>query len=137
MPFADPDTRRAYKRRYFRENTRQQKLRAEACRRWRARWAQVIRENAYGPDWTCHYCGWTTPAEDRGAAHGLTTDHRVPLSRGGTDTPENRVTACVACNSRKGRRTYEEFVYGVLNWPRDAAMARVFEEWDAMLTETI
>ena len=135
MPYADPEDRRAYKRRYYAENAKQRKLRAAACRRWRARFATAYRERVYGPDWTCHYCGWTTPPEDRGPAHGLTVDHRLPVCRGGDDSPENTLVACVSCNSRKGRKTYEEYVYGVLNWPRDAVVKRAFEEWDAVLAE--
>jgi 5-methylcytosine-specific restriction endonuclease McrA len=38
----------------------------------------------------------------------LTVDHVVPISRGGEDTWENLVCACVECNNRKGDRTPEE-----------------------------
>lgn len=37
-----------------------------------------------------------------GIGRGL--DHIVPLSRGGTNTPENLQNLCVRCNSYKGRR---------------------------------
>jgi 5-methylcytosine-specific restriction endonuclease McrA len=47
----------------------------------------------------CQYCG----ATDR-----LTMDHVVPKSRGGPDTWENLVAACVPCNNRKGSRTPDE-----------------------------
>lgn len=47
----------------------------------------------------CQYCG----ATDR-----LTLDHVLPRSRGGRDTWENLVTACMPCNNRKGNRTPEE-----------------------------
>lgn len=40
-------------------------------------------------------------------------DHRVPLSRGGSNGPENLVVACASCNLRKGALTPEEFA-GVL-----------------------
>ena len=50
----------------------------------------------------CQYCG-----EKRSAAH-LTLDHIFPRSRGGDNSPINIVTACVACNTRKGNRTPEE-----------------------------
>ena len=43
----------------------------------------------------CLYCGdYLYDCE-------LTRDHVVPVSRGGTDTWENVVTACRLCNSRK------------------------------------
>ena len=50
----------------------------------------------------CQYCG-----ERRGAGE-LTLDHIFPRSRGGENSPVNIVTACLACNNRKGSRTPEE-----------------------------
>lgn len=50
----------------------------------------------------CQYCG-------RGDL-GLTVDHVMPISRGGEDTWENLVCACVKCNNRKGDRTPDEAV---------------------------
>ncbi|MFT4604993.1 MAG: 5-methylcytosine-specific restriction endonuclease McrA [Rhodothermales bacterium] len=47
----------------------------------------------------CQYCG----DKER-----LTIDHLIPKSRGGRDTWENLVTACVPCNNRKGSRTPDE-----------------------------
>ena len=48
---------------------------------------------------TCQYCG---------AREQLTLDHVMPVSRGGTSTWENVVTACSPCNSRKGSKTPAE-----------------------------
>ena len=48
----------------------------------------------------CQFCG-------RGDVP-LTVDHVYPISRGGEDTWENLVAACVECNNRKGDRTPEE-----------------------------
>jgi 5-methylcytosine-specific restriction endonuclease McrA len=48
----------------------------------------------------CQYCGRSDLS--------LTIDHVQPLSRGGEDTWENLVCACVQCNNRKGDRTPEE-----------------------------
>ena len=50
----------------------------------------------------CQYCG------QKRAAAELTLDHITPRSREGRSVPENLVTACVACNTRKGSRTPEE-----------------------------
>lgn len=36
-------------------------------------------------------------------------DHRIPLSRGGTDFAANLVPACRSCNSRKGTKTELEY----------------------------
>ena len=48
----------------------------------------------------CGYCGTGKPP--------LTIDHVIPKSRGGGDTWENLVAACIRCNNRKGSRTPEE-----------------------------
>jgi 5-methylcytosine-specific restriction endonuclease McrA len=48
----------------------------------------------------CQYCG-------RGDLP-LTVDHVIPISRGGEDTWENLVCACVSCNNRKSDRTPDE-----------------------------
>ncbi len=47
---------------------------------------------------TCQYCGQRFPT------HELTFDHVIPRSRGGKTTWTNVVTACAACNLRKGNR---------------------------------
>jgi 5-methylcytosine-specific restriction endonuclease McrA len=47
----------------------------------------------------CQYCG---------NRDSLTVDHVYPKSRGGPDTWENLVAACVPCNNRKGNRTPDE-----------------------------
>ena len=46
---------------------------------------------------TCQYCGQS--------GESLTLDHVIPRSRGGGDSWENIVSACVRCNVRKGSRT--------------------------------
>jgi len=50
----------------------------------------------------CQYCG------DKRNSSELTLDHILPRSRGGDNSPVNIVTACVACNNRKGSRTPDE-----------------------------
>jgi hypothetical protein len=70
----------------------------------------------------CYYCDCSLALEEDdvvvtpwGAIYvrpGLelpTTDHRLPVSRGGTDALENLVLACRSCNSAKGAKTVEEF----------------------------
>src|SRR3546814_12572342 len=47
---------------------------------------------------SCQYCGFRLATQD------LTFDHVIPRSRGGRTTWENVVTACGACNLRKGSR---------------------------------
>jgi 5-methylcytosine-specific restriction endonuclease McrA len=48
----------------------------------------------------CQFCGRSEVP--------LTVDHVLPVSRGGEDSWENLVCACVECNNRKGDRTPEE-----------------------------
>lgn len=57
----------------------------------------------------CRYCG-----DFKG---GLTLDHVMPVSRGGTDDLENLVTACKSCNSRKKTKTLDEWGVPLLEVP--------------------
>jgi len=66
---------------------------------------EVLRRDHY----TCQYCGST---------HNLTLDHVIPLSRGGSHTWDNVVTACERCNQRKGDRTPEEVGMVLRSKPR-------------------
>lgn len=59
--------------------------------------ARVLAEDNY----TCQYCG------QRGGK--LTIDHKMPVSRNGSDERDNLCTACHRCNCRKGAKTVEEF----------------------------
>jgi 5-methylcytosine-specific restriction endonuclease McrA len=63
--------------------------------------ARLSRREVFVRDgYTCQYCGV------RG--RDLTLDHVLPRHRGGRHTWENLVSACRACNHRKGGRTPEE-----------------------------
>ncbi|WP_448379732.1 HNH endonuclease [Gloeomargarita sp.] len=68
---------------------------------------------------TCQYCGYT--GED------LTLDHVIPKSRGGADSWENIVTACVRCNIKKGNRTPEEARLTLRQRPRRPHSSLHFE----------
>jgi len=71
----------------------------------------LSRKNVFRRDrYTCQYCG------ARGVE--LTLDHVTPRSRGGRTTWENLVTACKACNTKKGNRTPEEAGMRLLKRPR-------------------
>jgi len=48
----------------------------------------------------CQYCG--------SSSGSLTVDHIMPRSRGGEDSWENLVSACLRCNNRKGSHTPDE-----------------------------
>lgn len=68
---------------------------------------------------TCQYCGYS--------GDGLTLDHVVPRSRGGGDTWENMVTACVRCNVKKGNRTPREANMPLFSQPRKPHSSLYFE----------
>ena len=59
----------------------------------------------------CLYCG--KEYSDR----LLTRDHVVPVSRGGKDVWSNVVTACRACNHKKGNRLLDECGLSLLALP--------------------
>jgi len=59
----------------------------------------------------CQYCGRRFPKQD------LTIDHVLPRSRGGKDTWDNLVLACMKCNLKKGSRLPEEAQMRLLKKP--------------------
>jgi 5-methylcytosine-specific restriction endonuclease McrA len=75
-------------------------------------------------DFRCVYCG------NRFAAEELSVDHVEPRVRGGDQSLGNLVTACRACNNRKGHARIGDFLradavargnffrYAVHLWPR-------------------
>ncbi|MDJ0732328.1 MAG: HNH endonuclease [Crocosphaera sp.] len=68
---------------------------------------------------TCQYC--------RYKGEQLTLDHVIPRSRGGGDTWENLVTACVRCNVKKGNRTPKEAQMNLQYSPRRPYSSLQFE----------
>jgi|SRR6056297_1967873 len=69
----------------------------------------LSRKNVFRRDHhRCQYCR---------SADRLTIDHVMPKSRGGKDTWENLVAACVPCNNRKGNRTPDEAEMPLLRTP--------------------
>src|SRR3990167_2098159 len=99
MPYAKKEDRRSYERAYrkaYRLNGRDK----FASRRWREKRQRDWFNSTPGD---CTYCGkrltWDTAERD----------HIRPLTRGGTDTPENIAIACRRCNVVKGDRTPEEW----------------------------
>lgn len=63
-------------------------------------WLTLLRSTGY----KCHYCG-------RGLSRKTATpDHKVPLSRGGSNWIANIVPACLSCNQRKNALTRSEYV---------------------------
>ncbi|KKN65126.1 hypothetical protein LCGC14_0485140 [marine sediment metagenome] len=55
----------------------------------------IFKRDAY----TCQLCGWM---------QDLTIDHKLPISKGGSNDLSNLWTLCRSCNSRKKDRVLEE-----------------------------
>jgi 5-methylcytosine-specific restriction endonuclease McrA len=68
---------------------------------------------------TCQYCNYK--------GEELTLDHVIPKSRGGGDTWENLVAACVRCNVKKGNRTPKEANMPLNYQPRRPYSSLLFE----------
>ena len=64
-------------------------------------WAEIRLCIFQRDNFTCQYCGK--------CGVRLECDHVFPFSLGGKSTPENLVTACVACNRSKGAKTLSEW----------------------------
>ena len=82
----------------------------------------------------CTYCGRSAN----------TIDHVQPRSRGGRDTWENLVAACLKCNNKKSDKTLDEIGWQlgfVPRMPQGAAWTirgaeRLEPEWDAFLEQS-
>jgi len=68
---------------------------------------------------TCQYCHYK--------GEQLTLDHVIPRSRGGGDSWENLVAACVRCNVHKGYRTPKEAEMTLHTQPRRPYSSLHFE----------
>ncbi|MEB3284658.1 MAG: HNH endonuclease [Candidatus Sericytochromatia bacterium] len=73
----------------------------------------------------CQYCGSHT---------NLTLDHVIPRAKGGKDTWENLVAACVSCNNKKGDRRPEEVNMRLMKTPKPpAALELSHELWNKLM----
>ncbi|GAB4503008.1 MAG: HNH endonuclease [Anaerolineales bacterium] len=76
--------------------------------------AEIFRRDHY----TCQYCG------KQGG--NLTVDHILPRHLGGQHTWLNVITACAACNHRKGGRRLEESHMNLLIPPREPPVSAAY-----------
>lgn len=82
--------------------------RANASIHKRRKWAQLNGRNYLTAEQIrevkstgmCYYC--------KGTFNKLSIDHVIPLSKGGENTLENIVAACLECNKRKNAKLVEE-----------------------------
>ena len=58
----------------------------------------------------CQYCGTVKGP--------LTVDHIIPRTKGGKDTWDNLVSACVKCNNKKGDRTPDQANMPLMRKPK-------------------
>ena len=63
---------------------------------------------------TCQYCGVCSVP--------MTIDHVISRKKGGEDTWENLVAACVPCNTRKGNHSPREAQMALVKTPRKPTM---------------
>lgn len=63
--------------------------------------------------WLCFWCGTDIH-------QSLSTDHYIPLSRGGSDWPSNIVASCRSCNSRKHDKLPSEFLSSLNKTPQSS-----------------
>lgn len=87
-------------------------------KRPRVRVKLTRREIFMRDNFTCQYCG--------SAGGDLTVDHVLPRSRGGPHTWDNVVTACRACNHRKGGKTIQEARLRLTYEPREPSASQYY-----------
>lgn len=63
-----------------------------------------IRGELWQQDKKCFYCKRSLLYEES------TLDHKIPVSKGGSEDKENFVLSCRDCNTEKGSSSFEEFI---------------------------
>lgn len=88
--------------------------------------SKKVRFGVFARDgFACRYCGAQSDKVQ------LVVDHVVPVCQGGSDEPENLITACFPCNAGKGGQTIQQAA------PTEAhrlALAQEMQEQMAALT---
>lgn len=72
--------------------------------------AQDIRNKLIAQKHTCYYCHNTL--KKRGKKYLYHVEHVVPISKGGSNWPDNIVIACPTCNQKKGDKLLHEWLEG-------------------------
>lgn len=58
----------------------------------------------------CQYCNCGVLYDEKDSGFCATTDHKIPILRGGGNGLDNLILACACCNIAKDDMTYEEFL---------------------------
>ncbi len=91
---------------------------------------EIFRRDAH----TCQYCGSN--------GRRLTLDHVIPRHKGGDQLGPHRVTACSACNLKKGGRTIQEARMSLRRPPQEPTASALYlygshlpdnQEWEQFL----
>lgn len=100
---------------------------------------RLSRKNIYERDrYTCQYCGEKLPSSK------LNIDHVVPKSKGGRNSWDNLVCACIKCNTRKADKSLAESGMKLLHKPYKPKMSFKFKlppgspryrDWDAFVSD--
>ena len=103
----NPERAKEYVRKWRKENPEKvvakgQKRRALKANADGTATAEQIKARFQYHENSCYYCGDNES--------GLHVEHRIPLSRGGSNWPSNLVPACPTCNLSKGTKTEKEFI---------------------------
>ncbi len=78
----------------------------------------VLSEAEYDGGYVCAYCS-TRPLE----LAEVHLDHRLPISRGGINHPQNLAVCCARCNMSKGAMNDVDF--------QDMIFNQAYQEWEA------
>lgn len=67
-----------------------------------------VRKQWISQDKKCFYCQREL-VEERNKKNSYTFDHKIPVSKGGTEHPSNILVACKKCNGSKSNMPFDEF----------------------------
>ena len=71
---------------------------------------RLLKKLCKSQHWRCYHCqGFLQLGYQIKRMHRATFEHLIPLSKGGSDHPDNLVIACYNCNQLRGNKDIEEF----------------------------
>lgn len=91
-------------------NTYQRNIRAQLLGADGKHCHQEVMDMVLRSDGICSYCGCQLEKYH--------VDHKIPLSRGGSNSLDNLAISCEKCNLQKGTKTADEFRIWRLTWAK-------------------